>query len=76
MNFFWKFLRAILRLRSENVILSADRVVEREGRRTRARSLHFEQFSLMLGSLPSHALVQMSLRLNTSPPLIMLANNL
>ena len=32
MNVFRNFLRAILRLRSENVILSADRVVEREGR--------------------------------------------
>ena len=35
MNFFGNFLRAFLRLRSENVILSADRVVERKGRRTR-----------------------------------------
>ena len=41
---------------------------------TRARSLHFGQYGLMVGSLPSRALVQMSLRLNTSPPLMWLAN--
>jgi len=29
--------------------------------RTRARSLHFGHYSLMVGSLPSRALVQMSL---------------
>ena len=35
---------------------------------TRARSLHFGHYSLMVGSLPSRALVQMSLCDNTSPP--------
>ena len=37
---------------------------------TRARSLHFGHYSLMVGSLPSRALVQMSLCGNTSPPLM------
>ncbi len=44
--------------------------------RTRARSLHFGHCGLVVGSLPSRALVQMSLCDNTSPPPISLANRL
>ena len=44
--------------------------------RTRVRSLHFGHCDLMVGSLPSRALVQLSLRNNTLPPVIVFTDGL